>query len=277
MIEIKKFKLSSEEFNKLRKLVFDTSGISLSDSKRELVISRFSRRLRSLNLDSFSDYYNVLVSQRGASEIQNFINSITTNKTDFFREAHHFDFIKDSFVSEMKNRKSEVRVWSAACSTGEEPYTIAMVLHKYLVEPYNIPVKIMATDIDTTVLEAARKGIYEERMISPIPKSYLKKYFLKGKDESSGLFKVKDVVKDMVTFMHLNFINKDYSIHTKFDIIFCRNVIIYFNNETKRYVINKLNDYLRHGGYFVIGHSETLFDMVDGLRYLTNTIYKKDY
>ncbi len=277
MIEIKKFSLSDEEFNKLRRLVFDVAGIYLSDSKRELVISRFSRRLRALNLSSFEEYYRFVISPDGVSEIQNFINSITTNKTDFFREPHHFDFLVECFVPEVvAARRREVRIWSAGCATGEEPYSIAMVLHHHLFDRHGIQVKVLATDIDTAVLETACAGVYEERQVRPVPEELLHKYFLRGKGPAFGFYKVKDCIKDLVSFRQLNFVAESYPLSLMFDVIFCRNVIIYFNTETKRRVLNRLVGYLVRGGYLVLGHSETVFDMVDGLTYLKNTVYRKE-
>ena len=274
--DIKKISLNDTEFEKLRELVFKVSGISLADTKKELVVSRFTKRLRALKLQSFSDYYDLLVSSSGFSEVQNFINSITTNKTDFFREAHHFDFISSTFVPQViASGKRVVRVWSAACSTGEEPYTIAMVMAKNLVEPYNIPVKILATDIDTSVLTIAARGVYESGVLNTVPEEYMKKYFLRGKGDNLGLFKIKDEIRQMVTFKQLNFIAPDYPITSTFDMIFCRNVIIYFNPETKKMVVNRLFRYLNDGGYIMMGHSETLFNMIEGLVYLKNTIYQK--
>lgn len=274
--DIKKISLSDAEFEKLRDLVFKVSGISLAQTKKELVVSRFTKRVKALKLQSFSDYYDLLVSSSGFSEVQNFINSITTNKTDFFREAHHFDFITSTFIPQVvASGKRVVRVWSAACSTGEEPYTIAMVMAKHLVEPYNIPVKILATDIDTSVLKTAARGVYESGVLNTVPEEYMKRYFLRGKGESLGLFKIKDEIKQMVTFKQLNFIAPEYPITSTFDMIFCRNVIIYFNPETKKLVVNRLFRYLNDGGYIMMGHSEALFNMIDGLVYLKNTIYQK--
>ncbi|HNZ52878.1 MAG TPA: protein-glutamate O-methyltransferase CheR [bacterium] len=274
--EIKKISLSDSEFDKLRELVYKISGISLANTKKELVISRFSKRLKELKLSSFGEYHDLLVSPGGFSEVQNFINSITTNKTDFFRESHHFDFIVSTFIPQVvASSRPVVRVWSAACSTGEEPYTIAMVMSKYLVEPYGIPVKILATDIDTNVLKAAARGVYDSHAIGQVPEKYLKKYFLRGKGDSFGLFKVKDDIRSMVTFKQLNFIAPEYPITSTFDIIFCRNVIIYFSPETKKQVVGKLFRYLSEGGYIMMGHSETLFNMIEGLVYLKNTVYQK--
>lgn len=274
--DIKKISLSDAEFEKLRDLVFKVSGISLAETKKELVVSRFTKRVKALKLQNFSEYYDLLVSPSGFSEVQNFINSITTNKTDFFREAHHFDFLVNTFIPQViSSGRRIVRIWSAACSTGEEPYTIAMVMAKHLVEPYNIPVKILATDIDTSVLKTAVRGVYESGVLNTVPEEYMKKYFLRGKGESLGLFKIKDDVRQMVTFKQLNFIAPEYPVTSTFDIIFCRNVIIYFNPETKRMVVNRLFRYLNDGGYIMMGHSETLFNMIDGLVYLKNTIYQK--
>ncbi|HNW81904.1 MAG TPA: protein-glutamate O-methyltransferase CheR [bacterium] len=276
IFEIKKISLSDAEFEKLRELVFKVSGISLAETKKELVVSRFTKRVKALKLQNFSEYYDLLVSSSGFSEIQNFINSITTNKTDFFREAHHFDFITSTFIPQIiASGKRVVRVWSAACSTGEEPYTIAIVMAKHLVEPYNIPVKILATDIDTSVLKTAARGVYESGVLNTVPEEYMKKYFLRGKGDSLGLFKIKDEIKQMVTFKQLNFIAPEYPITSTFDMIFCRNVIIYFNPETKKLVVNRLFRYLNDGGYIMMGHSEALFNMIDGLVYLKNTIYQK--
>jgi chemotaxis protein methyltransferase CheR len=274
--EIKKISLSDSEFDKLRELVYKISGISLANTKKELVISRFSKRLKELKLNSFGEYYDLIVSPSGFSEVQNFINSITTNKTDFFREAHHFDFIVSTFIPQVvASSRPVVRIWSAACSTGEEPYTIAMVMAKYLVEPYGIPVKILGTDIDTNVLKTAARGVYDSHAIGQVPEKYLKKYFLRGKGDSFGLYKIKDEIRSMVTFKQLNFIASEYPITSTFDIIFCRNVIIYFSSETKKTVVSKLFRYLNEGGYIMMGHSETLFNMIDGLVYLKNTIYQK--
>jgi len=274
--ELKKISLSDEEFEKLRDLVYKISGISLANTKKELVISRFSKRVKALKLNSFSDYYELLVSPGGFSEVQNFINSITTNKTDFFRESHHFDFIVSTFIPQIVAAgKPVVRIWSAACSTGEEPYTIAMVMSKYLCEPHGIPVKILATDIDTNVLKTAARGVYDSHAIGQVPEKYLKRYFLRGKDDNFGLYKIKEEIRKMVTFKQLNFIAPEYPITSTFDIIFCRNVIIYFSPETKKMVVGKLFRYLNEGGYIMMGHSETLFNMIEGLVYLKNTVYQK--
>lgn len=210
-MEFRKFTLSDEEFNRLRELVFELAGISLSDAKRELVISRFSKRLRVLNLNSFSDYYNLMRSGGAAAEVQNFINSITTNKTDFFRENHHFQFLVDKFIPDVVSRNQrEVRIWSAGCSTGEEPYTLAMVMRRNLVEPHGIPVKILATDIDTKVLSHGERGIYPERVVEPVPNDYLRNYFLRGKGKNEGFYKAKNTVRDMITFKQLNFIKDPF-------------------------------------------------------------------
>ncbi len=216
-------------------------------------------------------------SSGGSVEVQNFINSITTNKTDFFREKHHFEFIIEKFIPQVVSEKrTSVNIWSAGCSTGEEPHTIAMVMHKNLVEKHGISVKILATDIDTNVLETGARGIYHERVLEPVSEDMLRKYFLRGKSDNDGYYKAKETIREMITFKQLNFISDNYGINSQFDIVFCRNVIIYFNSETKSFVLNKLNSYIKPGGFFIIGHSETMFDMVPGHTYLNNPIYRKD-
>ncbi|MCK5808430.1 chemotaxis protein CheR [bacterium] len=269
------FTLSELEFKQFKELVLRVAGIYLADSKRELLISRFSRRLRQLKHHSFSEYYNFLLSPQNSAEIEYFINTITTNKTGFFREAHHFSFLESSFVQEIKERKEPIRIWSSACSTGEEPYTTAMVLHKHLVEPYNIPVSVLATDIDTRVLSLAKRAVYDEQSVADIPDDYLHRYFLRSKEKDLGLYKVHSDLRDIVSFEHFNFIDDSYRFNPGFDVILCRNVIIYFNGPTKARVIQRLKNMLKIGGYLIVGHSESLFDISDGLEFIENTIYRR--
>lgn len=270
-----RFTLSEIEFKQLKDLVLRIAGIYLSDSKKELLISRFSRRLRQLKFRSFSEYYGYLLSPENSTEIEYFINTITTNKTGFFREAHHFNYLATTFAEEMRERKQPIRVWSSACSTGEEAYTTAMVLHRHLVEPYNIPVSILATDIDTRVLSLARRAVYEEQHISDIPEDYLHRYFLRSKEQERGLYKVNTELRKMVSFEQFNFIDDTYRFTPGFDVILCRNVIIYFNGVTKARVISQLKNMLKIGGYLIVGHSESLFDISQGLEFIENTMYRR--
>ncbi len=275
MTGFQRYTLSQTEFMLLKNLVLHVAGIYLSDSKRELLISRFSRRLRHLGYRSFAEYYNFLTSSEGEPEIEHFINTITTNKTGFFREAHHFDFLAKQFVDEVKDAGRPIRMWSSACSTGEEAYTIAMVMHRRLTQPFRIPVSVLGTDIDTKVLMTARKAVYDEHAVADVPEEYLHHAFLKSKDPRLGLYKIKPEIRKMVTFEQFNFIDRQYRFSPGFDVIFCRNVIIYFSSETKTEVIRKLIDMLRLGGYLIVGHSESLFDISDTLEFVTNTVYRR--
>lgn len=275
MNDFNRFSLSDIEFKQLKDLVLRIAGIYLSDSKKELLISRFSRRLRQLKFRSFSEYYGYLLSPENNTEIEYFINTITTNKTGFFREAHHFNYLATTFATEMQQRKEPIRVWSSACSTGEEAYTTAMVLHQNLVEPYSIPVSILATDIDTRVLSLARRAIYDEQSIAEIPDEYLHRYFLRSKKQERGLYKVNTELRKMVSFEQFNFIDDTYRFNPGFDVILCRNVIIYFNGSTKARVINQLKNMLKIGGYLIVGHSESLFDISQGLEFIENTMYRR--
>ena len=252
----------------------------MSEHKRALVTSRISKRIRALNMSSFKEYIDYL---KGApdEEVTNFINAVTTNKTDFFRENKHFEYMKTTFLpnwekSYKEGKVNNLRIWSAACSTGEEPYTIAMTLHDYFGERFNhYDIKILASDIDTNVLSHACAGIYKEETVETIQTNTLKKYFLKGTGNNAGLYKVKNILQKCISFRQLNFKDEDFDIHTKFDLIFCRNVIIYFDKEFQKELFNKFYRYMKEDSYVFIGHSETLFGISDLFKYISSNIYKK--
>ena len=269
------YKLTEEEFDKFRDIVYKESGINLTDVKKILLQSRLIKRLRSLSLGSFSDYYNYLTNNYDDEKIY-FINSITTNKTDFFRENDHFVFMKTYILPALEAKgEREIRIWSAGCSTGEEPYTIGITLFEYFKEKKAPLFKILATDIDTQVLEKGLNGIYTEEQVAVIEENLLKKYFLKGKDRNKGLFKVKDFLKSIVFFRRLNLLADDYPMKKKFDIIFCRNVIIYFDKDTQKKLFDNFSRYLKDDGYLLVGHSENISNVTDKFYLAGRTIYKK--
>lgn len=269
------YKLTEEEFVKFRDIVYKESGISLSDVKKILLQSRLMKRLRFLNLNNFSDYYNYLIDNYNEEKI-NFINSITTNKTDFFRENDHFEFMKTYILPAFEAKgEREIRIWSAGCSTGEEPYTIGITLFEYFKEKKAPLFKILATDIDTQVLEKGLNGIYTEDQVAAIEENFLKEYFLKGKEDNKGLFKVKDFLKNIVFFRRLNLLIDDYPMKKKFDVIFCRNVIIYFDKETQKKLFDNFLRYLKDDGYLLVGHSENISNVTDKFYLAGRTIYKK--
>lgn len=280
MSELNLAPLTDSEFNELVRIIYDKTRIQMSEHKRALVTSRISKRIRALNMSSFKEYMDYL---KGApdEEVTNFINAVTTNKTDFFRENKHFEYMKTTFLpnwekSYKEGKVNNLRIWSAACSTGEEPYTIAMTLHDYFGERFNhYDIKILASDIDTNVLSHACAGIYKEETVETIQTNTLKKYFLKGTGNNAGLYKVKNILQKCISFRQLNFKDEDFDIHTKFDLIFCRNVIIYFDKEFQKELFNKFYRYMKEDSYVFIGHSETLFGISDLFKYISSNIYKK--
>ncbi|MEJ6950815.1 CheR family methyltransferase [Natronospora cellulosivora (SeqCode)] len=263
--------MSSEEYRKFQKLIHDRYGIYMASHKKEMVQGRLRKVMQHLGMTSFQDLYNSLLSNDRRSSIY-FEHEVTTHKTDFFREINHFRYLAENIELIMtKNkrieRKKEIRVWSAACSTGEEAYTIAMVLKEYL--PADIDVKILATDISSQVLAEAQTGIYKEND-EQLSSYFINKYFKRKKN----FIEVKEQLKDLVTFRSFNLM-KPFSFQNYFDIIFCRNVMIYFDNKVQGELVKKFYDVLIEGGLFFIGHSESLSQKKHDFKYLQATIYEK--
>jgi len=272
--------LSDKDFNRFRKLIFELAGITLSEHKRALVYSRLAKRLRANGLESYSEYYE-LVSQADpdSQEVVEFINAITTNKSSFFREPHHFDFLREEifpvYLQEINSRKRKaIRIWSAGCSAGQEPYTLAMTLYEYFGVDSPVDFNILATDIDTNVLSRARQGIYNEEQIEDIPDYLLRKYFLKGKGERAGLARTGKELQSIIQFDRLNLFDSTWPIKDKLDIIFCRNVIIYFSRDTQRQLISRMTRHLKPGGYLMLGHSESLHGYDSGLQHVRKNVYR---
>jgi len=267
----KEFPMADEDFNRLATMAYDISGIVLGEQKKELVYSRISRRVRKLNLENFSQYCQYLTTNQD-SETNEFLNAITTNLTSFFRESHHFEYLAQEIIPKWKKEKKgkTIRIWSSACSTGPEPYSIAITLNKNMAMN-NFNVKILATDLDSEVLAKARKGEYPIADIEQLPRNYLSN-FLRNKDSETG--QVKDSIRQMIQFNRLNLLGP-WPMKNKFDVIFCRNVVIYFNKETQRELFDRLADSLVEGGYLFIGHSETLHGMTERFVNIGRTIYQK--
>lgn len=273
--------LSDVDFREFQALVFKLCGIHLSDAKRQLVKSRLQKRLRHYGLSSYRQYYDIIVASRDPAEITAFVNCITTNKTDFYREPHHFQFIADTFLPEVQEHvqkgrmRKRLRVWHAGCSSGEEPYTLGITLMEALNGASDWDIRLLASDIDTNVLDQAEQGVYGADRVSTIPLHLLHKYFLRGRGGSDGMVKVRDSVRELIEFKRIN-LNDVWPIRpdTKFDIIFCRNVIIYFNRDTQRKLFARFADHLRPGGILFIGHSESLINVSDSFESLGNTIYR---
>ncbi len=272
-------RLSAADFERLSIFIHQELGIKMPPAKKPLLESRLQKRLRALGYASFTEYCEFLFSPGGLEqELVMMIDLVTTNKTDFFRESHHFDFLsRVALPALIKDSGPPVTVWSAGCSTGEEPYTIAMVMSDFAMNNpgAGFDYSILATDISTRVLEHARKGIYKKERLLPVPEGVKRRYFLKSRDESRELVRVCPELREKVRFMRLNFMDEAFPVDGQLDIIFCRNVIIYFNKETQERLIWKFCEHLRPGGYLFLGHSETLSGLGFPLKKVSASVYQR--
>jgi chemotaxis protein methyltransferase CheR len=272
----RQYEFSDKEFNYFQKLSDRLTGIHLADNKRELVYGRVTRRLRALKLSSFSEYIKVLESG-DSRELEQFTNMITTNLTSFFREMHHFEFLTKEVIPQLmraKPRGSRIRIWSAGCSTGEEPYSIAMALKESVPGLSSWDLKILATDLDSEVLAHGATGIYDNDRVNGMPSVYLDKYFDKGKGSNAGKVRIKQEIRDMITFRQLNLMD-NWPMKGPMDIIFCRNVVIYFDKQTQTKLFAKFERILADDGRLFVGHSEALYKVTDKFELLGKTVYKK--
>ncbi|HUI59813.1 MAG TPA: protein-glutamate O-methyltransferase CheR, partial [Steroidobacteraceae bacterium] len=256
----REFSFGREDFDALRALVKAHTGIHLSEQKRELVYGRISRRLRALGLASFREYRELLGSP-GSAELGEFCNAITTNLTSFFRESHHFDYLRQHLLAPRaadRTASRRMRFWSAGCSTGEEPYSLAMTLHEALPDLPSWDIRILATDLDTDVLAKGQRGIYAEDRLRGLHAPLRAKYFLERDREAPGSYAVADSLRRMICFRSLNLV-RELPMKGPFDAIFCRNVIIYFDKDTQRELFARMARLQPPGALLFLGHSETLF------------------
>ncbi len=257
-------KVSTSEFNRLSQYINVKYGIKLPPEKRVLVQSRLHKRLRELNLTSFEEYLNYLFSKKNNSEEEvQMMNVISTNKTEFFRESTHFDFLRSSILPDMLNGRNGaegLNIWSAGCSSGEEVYTIAMVLEEFFRTTGTVRTyySILGTDLSTKVLGEAVDAVYTGNKAAGVPAELKKRYFLKSRKAGVDLLRVAPEIRNRVRFQRLNFMDKSYNLKIKFDIAFCRNVLIYFESDVQEAVINKICEFIKPGGYLFLGHSESI-------------------
>jgi chemotaxis protein methyltransferase CheR len=264
------FEISDIEFNLFRNFIYENAGIKFSDEKKTLVTSRLSKRLCHYSLNTFKDYFDLVIASPPGGERQMAIDLLTTNETYFFREPKHFTYLEKEILAKWPKGKS-LRLWSAASSTGEEAYSIAMLFDDIL---SGQPWEILGSDISSRVLKTARQGHYIQDRIDGIPKPYLHKYCLKGTGPHEGTLLIDKKLRQKVKFSPVNLI-KPLGDVGLFDIIFLRNVLIYFDKDTKRKIINQLVEKIYPGGYLFIGHSESLKDIHDGLKSVFPTVYKR--
>jgi len=273
--------LSNRDFTRLSRLIYEECGIKMPEVKKQMIEARLGKRLKNLAFHSFDAYCDYLFSSEGLEqELIGMIDLITTNKTDFFRESAHFDYLSQKVLPEWVQEQKllsgrKLRVWSAGCSTGEEPYTLAMTLNEFAEKPPGFDYQILATDLSTRVLEKARLGVYDDERVVPVPQLLKKKYLLRSKDRSSGKVRIVPELRGKVRFRRLNFMDNDFGIHEPFDIIFCRNVVIYFDRLTQERLLNKFYAHLSKDGLIFMGHSETLNGLDVPLVMVHPTIYRK--
>ncbi|MFA6061839.1 MAG: CheR family methyltransferase [Gallionella sp.] len=266
----REFHFTAQDFQRVRKMIYDHAGISLNDSKQELVYSRLSRRLRATGISTFSEYLKLL-EQNDEQEWEAFANSLTTNLTSFFREHHHFPLLADQLKKIGSSRP--IVLWCSASSTGEEPYSMAMTA----VDAFNSftpPVKIIATDLDTNVLDTARRGVYAMERVEKLSEAVIKRFFFKGTGAQEGFVKVRPELQNMITFRKLNLLDATWPIRDRVDAIFCRNVMIYFDKETQLAILKKMAPLLRSEGLLYAGHSENFYHAEAYFKLRSKTVYE---
>ena len=272
---VKEFDFTRRDFERVRALIYQRAGISLADSKQEMVYSRLARRLRATGIQSFGRYLDDLEAGRMASEWESFTNALTTNLTSFFREAHHFPLLAEHLLALHKRERRTLTVWCSAASTGEEPYSIAMTA----CEAFNTltpPVQIVATDIDTNVLATGANGVYPMERVDKLDSARLKRFFLKGKGSHEGMARVRPELRNLVSFKQLNLLADGWPVEGPFDAIFCRNVMIYFDKDTQRKILSRFVPLMKRDSLLFAGHSENFLYVSDSLRLRGKTVYELD-
>ena len=266
----REFRFTAEDFERVRKLIYDRAGIALAPVKQDMVYSRLARRLRAHGFTTFAQYLALL--ERGDDkEWETFTNSLTTNLTSFFREAHHFDLLAQQMT---KSRERPFRIWCSAASTGEEPYSLAITACEAF-KTLTPPVAIIASDIDTSVLATAEKGVYAEERVAKLDPERLRQFFLKGTGGQAGQVRVRPELQRLVSFTRVNLLDPRWPLQGPFDALFCRNVMIYFDKPTQYGILKKFQPLLREDGLLYAGHSESFLHAVDLFRSLGRTVYER--
>ncbi|MBK1734676.1 chemotaxis protein CheR [Halorhodospira abdelmalekii] len=266
----REFRFTREDFEWIRETVGRETGIQLSEAKGDMVYSRLARRLRALGLRDFASYRKLLVNDPQRQEMAQFVNALTTNLTAFYREAHHFEHL----AQVLEQAKGLVRIWSAGCSTGEEVYSIAMTARDVFGGRAAERVRIIGTDLDSSVLEQAAAGVYDQRRVAGLSTASLRENFLRGTGKNDGLVRVRPELRRLVHFEQLNLLH-DWPFRERFSVVFCRNVIIYFNKEIQRRLFERVAEIMVPAGWLYIGHSETLWKVSDRFEPHGRTIYQK--
>ncbi len=267
--------LTDADFARFRDLILEQTGIQLKEQKRNLLLARLGQPIRTLGFRSFSEYYEYVAGDPSGEALREFINRITTNKTYFFREPHHFEFMQKQMIPELRRtNRRELRIWSAGCSSGEEPYSIAIAAEEALGPHHGWKVRILASDIDTAVLAQARAGTYPITALDALSPALRRSCFLRGYGEFAGQAQIRPAFRKMIHFRRINFKEPHWGLAGRFDAIFCRNVIIYFDHALQSRIIRRMTERLEPGGYLFLGHSESLFEQRNLLTAVGPTIYQ---
>jgi chemotaxis protein methyltransferase CheR len=266
----REFHFTAQDFERVRKMIYDHAGIALNPSKEDMVYSRLARRLRALKLNNFNDYL-ALLERSDSEEWEGFVNALTTNLTSFFREQHHFPVLAEHV--KQQRGKHPITIWCSASSTGEEPYSLAMTMVDVF-SSYNPPVKILATDLDTNVLAKAAAGVYSLDRVDKMSDDMVKRFFLKGSGSQAGFARVRPELRDMITFRQINLLDSTWPIRGPFDAIFCRNVMIYFDKPTQHKILERFAPMLHPDGLLFAGHSESFYHAADLFKLRGKTVYE---
>jgi len=269
--------LSDVEFKQLSNYIQTNYGIKMPPAKKIVLQGRLQKRLRDLQIPDFKSYVEFVFSKQGENEIIHMMDVVSTNKTDFYREPVHFEILTNDLLPAIYKQKGRgtIKIWSAGCSSGEEPYTLAIVLNEFKEKNPGFDFQIIGTDISTQMLQNGANAIYKEERIEIIPLTLKKKYFLRSKDITKPMVRLTKEIRNKVSFQRLNFMDTSYQMNEVFDIIFCRNALIYFERENQEDIINKLCSKLQPGGYFFLGHSESITNMKVPLKSLRPTVFTK--
>ena len=271
--------ITDREFEKFSSLVYDRAGINLHIGKKQLVQTRLGKIMRTEGIDNFSSYLDMILRDDSGNRLVELLDAISTNHTYFFREKEHLRWLNehilpDIFKLESVKQTGQIRIWSAGCSTGEEPYTIAIDMLENYKFPFPVEIKMLATDLSSKVVSIAQNGVYREEKLQNVPKHMITKYFQKGSGSADGLYRVNEDIRRKITFRKFNLMDP-FPFKKQFDFIFCRNVMIYFDKQTQQKVVQKFQRYVKPGGYFVVGHSESLSGIKHEFKYIAPTIYRK--
>jgi len=269
--------MTDKEFKRLSSFIQEEVGIKLPEAKKIMLQSRLQKRLRVLQIPNFKDYITYVFEEGHKEELMHMFDVVSTNKSDFFREPIHFKHLQEEVFPKIleKRANQQIKIWSAGCATGEEPYTLAMVAYEYMEHHTGFDFSIVGTDISSHALQKAKHAIFKDEKVNHIPMETKKKYMLRSKDREHPTVKMNEKIKQKVQFKRLNFMESYYDMKEQFDIIFCRNTLIYFERENQEKVINRLLSHLKRGGAFFLGHSESIMGMDVPLMQIKPTIFQK--